>query len=51
MLVAVIILTIIFEVLYHKIFHVVYFSGSAMPKEFTICAGLAVMVVCAVMNG
>ena len=34
-----------------KIFHVVYFSGSAMLKEFTICAGLAVMVVCAVMNG
>ena len=35
MLVAIIILTIVFEVIYHKIFHVVYFGGNAMIKEIS----------------
>ena len=50
MLVAIIILTIVFEVIYHKVFHVTYFSGYAMLKELLTCFMLAIVVAGMIMK-
>ena len=45
----IIILTIVFHKIYHKLFDVVYFSFSAYLREWAICLLIATFLCCTIL--
>ena len=49
--IVIIVLSIVFSRLYHKVFDVVYFSFSALCKEWAVCVVLAMFVASFIFGG
>lgn len=50
MIIVIIIVAVILNVLYHKIFDVVYFSFAGLVKEWTVCICLSALI-CSIFFG